>query len=64
MEIKVVKKTSKKTFKAKDGKERHYENYYIVATMENGAKLRIPFTPNYDFDENVFKNLKLIAENE
>lgn len=61
MEIKVVKTISNKTFKDKKGKERNYENWNIVAVMENGKKLKIPFKPNYNYDNNVYKNLSLIA---
>ena len=37
--IKLVKKQAKKVYKGKDGKERHYWNYYLVA--ENGKRLAI-----------------------
>ena len=61
MQIKVVKTISSRTFKNKKGVEKHYENWNIVAVMENGKELKIPFKPNYDYDNNVYKNLSLVA---
>lgn len=60
--IRVVKYVSAKTYKGKDGKEKHYVNYFIVATMENGKVVRIPFTPKYELDNEVYKKLEFVAE--
>ena len=61
MLLKVVKTISAKTFKDKKGNEKHYENWNIIAIMENGKELKIPFNPNYNYDKDVYKNLSLIA---
>lgn len=61
MIVKVVKVVSKKTFKDKNGKERHYENYHLEVLAENGEVIRIPFNPNYQLDNSVYTKLKLIA---
>lgn len=39
MNFKIVKKQSKKTYKGKDKKERHYYNYYLV--LDNGVSICI-----------------------
>lgn len=57
MLVKVIKKVSDKTYKNKEGKERHYTNFYLV--MDNG-KL-IPINPVYNIKSS-YDNLNLIAD--
>lgn len=45
--MKVVKKQSKKTYKAKDGKERHYYNYFLQ--LENGKRIQIKCSFDKDY---------------
>lgn len=37
--ITIVKRQAKKTYKGKDGKDRHFYNYY--AQLENGKRVQI-----------------------
>lgn len=44
--ITIVKRQSKKTYKNKDGKERHFYNYYVE--LENGKRIQVK--PAFDKD--------------
>lgn len=44
--ITIVKRQSKKTYKNKDGKERHFYNYYVQ--LENGKRIQVK--PAFDKD--------------
>lgn len=45
--ITIVKRQSKKTYKNKDGKERHFYNYYIQ--LENGKRVQIKAAFDKDY---------------
>lgn len=55
--MKLVKRQSKKTYKGKDGVERHYYNYYLET--DNGKRVAIRPVNNDDFGK-----LDMVAEYE
>lgn len=57
--MKLIKKQSKQTYKDKNGKERHYYNYYLVTDNNKSIQVKCAFAKdiykldmisNYDFD--------------
>ena len=43
----VIKKQSKNTYKDKNGKERHYYNYYLVCENGKSIQIRCAYVEDY-----------------
>lgn len=55
--MRVIKVVSKKTYKNKDGKERHYVNFYVEC--DNGTRISIIPNPHIEIS---YTQLNAVAE--